>query len=201
MINVFLTNTHLLASQDVIVGLVWIIVMFLSAVWTLNLTAPIHCRGWCIGEQVMQCCISSNLMKKQTHLYLGWPEGEHIFILLISLGYSLLNNQFESAFQVSFFVVFFQWGFDGFIMHLSPKWHKPVTLYVGQMAFFLTRLCAASLDCLWQHEIWRLVWVSTRMTADRCPDILSYPSDCPTSAYCACAHQYCILSLTLNNNI
>ncbi len=35
----------------------------------------------------------------------------------------------------------------------------------------------------------------------RCPDILSYPSDFPTSAYCACAHQYCILFLTLNNNI
>ncbi len=28
----------------------WIIVMFLSAVWTL--TAPIHCR-WSFGEQVM----------------------------------------------------------------------------------------------------------------------------------------------------
>uniref|UniRef100_A0A671KS68 Stereocilin n=1 Tax=Sinocyclocheilus anshuiensis TaxID=1608454 RepID=A0A671KS68_9TELE len=31
---------------------VWIIVMFLSAVWTLMLTAPIHCRG-STGEQVM----------------------------------------------------------------------------------------------------------------------------------------------------
>ncbi len=30
----------------------WIIVMFLSAVWTLILTAPIHCRG-STGEQVM----------------------------------------------------------------------------------------------------------------------------------------------------
>ncbi len=30
--------------------MVWIIVMFLSAVWTLILTAPIHCRGY-IGEQ------------------------------------------------------------------------------------------------------------------------------------------------------
>ncbi len=30
----------------------WIIVMFLSAVWTLIVTAPIHCRG-SIGEQVM----------------------------------------------------------------------------------------------------------------------------------------------------
>ncbi len=30
----------------------WIIVMFLSAVWTLILTAPIHCRG-SIAEQVI----------------------------------------------------------------------------------------------------------------------------------------------------
>uniref|UniRef100_A0A673JW67 Uncharacterized protein n=1 Tax=Sinocyclocheilus rhinocerous TaxID=307959 RepID=A0A673JW67_9TELE len=33
---------------------VWITVMFLSAVWTLILTAPIHCRG-SIGEEVMEC--------------------------------------------------------------------------------------------------------------------------------------------------
>ncbi len=39
-------------------GVVWIIVMFLSAVWTLILTAPIHCRG-SIGEQVMHCSIST----------------------------------------------------------------------------------------------------------------------------------------------
>ncbi len=31
---------------------VWIIVMFLSAVWTLILTAPIHCRA-SISKQVM----------------------------------------------------------------------------------------------------------------------------------------------------
>ncbi len=34
--------------------------MFLSAVWTLILTAPIHCRG-SIGEKLMQCYISPNL--------------------------------------------------------------------------------------------------------------------------------------------
>ncbi len=33
-------------------GVLWIIVMFLSAVWILILTAPIHCRG-AIGKQVM----------------------------------------------------------------------------------------------------------------------------------------------------
>ncbi len=48
----FLTNMQLFTSQDVNswTGVVWIIVMFLSAVWTLILTAPIHCRGF-IGEQ------------------------------------------------------------------------------------------------------------------------------------------------------
>ncbi len=55
-----------------------IIVMFLSAVWTLILTAPIHCSG-SISEKVMQCYISPNLMKKQTHQHLGWSEGEDIF--------------------------------------------------------------------------------------------------------------------------
>ncbi len=35
----------------------------LSDVWTLILTAPIHCRGP-TGEQVMQCYISPNTMKK-----------------------------------------------------------------------------------------------------------------------------------------
>ncbi len=55
-------------------GVVWI-VMFLSAVWTLILTAPIHCRA-STAEQVMQCYISPNLMKKQTHLHLGWSEGD-----------------------------------------------------------------------------------------------------------------------------
>ncbi len=46
----------------------------------LILTAPIHCRG-SIGEQVMWCYISPNLFwwtNKQTHLHLGWPDGEYI---------------------------------------------------------------------------------------------------------------------------
>ncbi len=38
------------------------------------------------AEQVMQCYISPNLMKKQTHLLLGWPEGEHIFSKFSFLG-------------------------------------------------------------------------------------------------------------------
>ncbi len=70
---------QLLSSQDVNwwTGVVWIIVMFLSAVWTLILTAPIHCRG-SIAETVMQCYISPNLMKKQTYLHLEWPKDEYM---------------------------------------------------------------------------------------------------------------------------
>ncbi len=51
MMGLFLTNMQLLSSRDVNwwTGVVWIIVMFLSAVWTLILTAPIHCRA-SIGE-------------------------------------------------------------------------------------------------------------------------------------------------------
>ncbi len=43
------------------VNYLWIIVMFLSAVWTRILTAPIHCR-----------------MKTQTHLHLALSESEDI---------------------------------------------------------------------------------------------------------------------------
>ncbi len=46
------------------------IVMSLSAVWTLILTAPIHCRA-SIGEQVMQSYISPNLMKKLIYIVDG----------------------------------------------------------------------------------------------------------------------------------
>ncbi len=50
MVDLFLTNTQLFASQDIIYGLVWWWItldkMFLSTVWTLILTAPIHYSGW-----------------------------------------------------------------------------------------------------------------------------------------------------------
>ncbi len=47
LMNLFLTNIQLYTSQaaNCWAGVVWIIVMFLSAIWTLILTAPIRCRG------------------------------------------------------------------------------------------------------------------------------------------------------------
>ncbi len=52
--NLFITNTQL--HRMLIVDQSWggLLVMFLSAVWTLILMAPIHCRR-SVGEQVMQC--------------------------------------------------------------------------------------------------------------------------------------------------
>ncbi len=92
MMDLFLTNTQLLSSQDVNwwtgVDCLWIIVMLLSAVWTLILTAPIHCRG-SIGEQVMQCYISPNLLKKQTHLHRGWHLRESKYSEIFAFGWNI----------------------------------------------------------------------------------------------------------------
>ncbi len=86
-----------MSSQDVNwwTGVVWIIVMFLSAVWILILTAPIHCKGY-IGEQVMQCYISPNLMKKQTYHHPLNRATTYVFIVsyccfLFSLSQMLKN--------------------------------------------------------------------------------------------------------------
>ncbi len=80
MMDLFLTNMQLFASLDLNywTGVVWIIVMFLSAVWTLILTAPIHLRGsiWWAIDVVLNIS-KSVLMKKQPHLHLGWPEREN----------------------------------------------------------------------------------------------------------------------------
>ncbi len=65
--------------------------MFLSAVWALILTAPIHCRG-SIGEQVILHFSKSVLMKKQIHLHLGWHQGEYIFV-----NYSFKSLHFSTS--------------------------------------------------------------------------------------------------------
>ncbi len=72
LMDLFLTNNQRLASQGVNrwTGVLWVTVMFVAAVWTLILTAPIHCRG-STGEQVNFS--KSVPIKKQTHLHL---EGE-----------------------------------------------------------------------------------------------------------------------------
>ncbi len=69
----------------------WVIVMFLSAVWTLILTAQIHCRA-SIAERLMQSKISPNLTKEQTHLHLGWPEGEECQYVKIFISFDFFGG-------------------------------------------------------------------------------------------------------------
>ncbi len=63
MMVLFLTITHLFTSQDINwwTGVMWIIVMFLSAVWTLILTAPIHCRWWKVNESICLAIIALHI--------------------------------------------------------------------------------------------------------------------------------------------
>ncbi len=50
--DLFLTNTTIHFTNEWTVVILWIIVRFLSAVWTLPLAVPIHFRG-SIDEQVI----------------------------------------------------------------------------------------------------------------------------------------------------
>ncbi len=69
MFDLFLTNMQLLSHVDYL----WIIVMFLSAVWALILTAPIHCCGALVSKWFTVCCsISLNLF---------WWRNKLIYIL------------------------------------------------------------------------------------------------------------------------
>ncbi len=58
-------------SIQVYMDYLWIIMMFLSAVWTLILMAPIHCRGL-TGEQV----ICPDEETNSSTVQLEWHEGE-----------------------------------------------------------------------------------------------------------------------------
>ncbi len=74
---------------------------------TLILTAPIHCRA-SIAETLMQRHISPNLMKKQTHLLLGWPNGQYIFQQISSFGWTTswsraLNPNHQTDLRLSWF--------------------------------------------------------------------------------------------------
>ncbi len=69
--------------------------MFLSAVWTLILTAPIHCRA-SIAETLMQRHISTNLTKKQTHPNLSLKVGRLLENVHFWVNYSFNCERFLS---------------------------------------------------------------------------------------------------------
>ncbi len=111
-IDLFLTNMQFLSSQGV--DYLWIIVMFLSAVWTLILTAPIHCR-WSIGEQVMECYISPNLFWS----VLLWRNGhmnEWMNEWIISIWMFLnMNISYPNLSRLDYLTCFFHW-----VMRVQP---------------------------------------------------------------------------------
>ncbi len=82
MMNLFLLSSRCNWWDWSGVDYLWIIVMFLSALWTLILTAS-------IAETVMEWHISPNLMKIW-HISpnLGWPEGEDIFSKIFIFGWT-----------------------------------------------------------------------------------------------------------------
>ncbi len=104
------------------VDYLWIIVMFLSTVWTIILTAPIHCRG-SIGE-------------KRTHLRLGWPNGEYIFSKVLFLGEFIIQCCFKS-------ITFSKW------MHneeLRQMLRFPLTYHHRHISLFLIQRVCMILD-------------------------------------------------------
>ncbi len=101
-----------------------IIVMFLSAVWTLILTAPIHCRA-SIGEQVMLCYISPNLFWWRINSFTsrmawGWenlrtiPLNKLPFCSLTKLPKTFVKNTFimwaeRQLLQLEMFFAHIEW--------------------------------------------------------------------------------------------
>ncbi len=98
--DLFLTNMQHLTSQDVNwrTGVMWIIVMFLSAVWTLILTAPIHCRA-SICEQVME---ETNSLCPESK---DWQSQHTSFYIPFRLLWRLPVTSYRSKYR--------QWGFLG----------------------------------------------------------------------------------------
>ncbi len=84
--------------------MVWIIVMFLSTVWTLILTAPIHGRWGSIGEKVMECNISHLNLGLRLSTVFHWRFKEELDHIQCNLLDS--NTLFYYIFQ--FF--YRQWG-------------------------------------------------------------------------------------------
>ncbi len=91
---------------DVLSGVdyLWIIVMFLSAVWTLILTAPIHWRG-SICKQVKFCWFSLTLINKQTHtrhwMAWRWVNYQQMLIFEWSIPLMIYHERLNKEWKLS----------------------------------------------------------------------------------------------------
>ncbi len=101
MMDMFHANTQFFASQDVnwwtgvCVDYLWIIVMFLSAVWTLILTAPIHCRGstsqGCNATFLQICC------HEETNSSTSWITWRWVNFSKFSFGWTIPGCKCKNA--------------------------------------------------------------------------------------------------------
>ncbi len=125
-------------------GIVWIIVMFLSAVWTIILTAPIHCK-WSIDEQVMQCYISPNLFQWANKL---------IYI------FNSMRVQFSA--NVHFWVKYY-FKFSWFFFHLGI--YNTISLsncWIHSMFFSGFGISSMRWSFTHQDRLWKLhLWLKT----------------------------------------
>ncbi len=75
MLDLFLINTKYYT---------WIIVLLLSAVWTLILTALVHCKG-SVGEKVIKLYNSLHLFQLKS--WMGWGRVSFNFHFLVSYSF------------------------------------------------------------------------------------------------------------------
>ncbi len=87
MMDIFIRNMHIYASHDLNwwTGVMWIIEVFLSAVWTLILTAPIHCMDplaskWC-NAKFLQICSDEEINSATSCMALGRIHFQYIFLV------------------------------------------------------------------------------------------------------------------------
>ncbi len=62
-----LFDSQIFNRLNAVMHYLWIIMKLSSSVWSLILTAPIHCKG-STSDQVMQCCNSTNLLRWRNKL-------------------------------------------------------------------------------------------------------------------------------------
>ncbi len=85
--DLFLTNTQLLSSQDVNwwTGVVWIIVMFLSAVWThSDGTHSLQRIHWWASDTFLQICSDEETNSSLSWVTLGWTHFQVFFIFWVN---------------------------------------------------------------------------------------------------------------------
>ncbi len=98
-------------------GVVWIIVMFLSAVWTHSDGTHSLQRIHCWASDVKLNFSKSVLIKKQTHRHLWWPESKYIFSKFKFLGFFVKYFHLNYSLKCGLII---QILFEATIVHLLP---------------------------------------------------------------------------------